>query len=88
MFADETQEAMTTSACPLCHAPMSGLATGRYCPRCTGRLLLDTALTEDEAGSRRSVGPCLGEYELGPELGRGAMGVVRWAWSIARGNRA
>ena len=57
---------------------MAGPAPGEYCPRCAGRLLLDTEVMATDADDwpARPAGPRLGEYELGPELGRGAMGVV------------
>jgi len=68
---------MNASACPRCHGPLNGPATDRYCPRCAGRLLLDTELVNDaEVPSASPSGLRLGDYELGAELGRGAMGVV------------
>jgi len=68
---------MTMSVCPRCQSPMSGSGQEAYCPRCAGRLLLGTS---DGGDSADSLPPKtilrLGEYELGAELGRGAMGVV------------
>ena len=63
---------------------MSGSDVVAYCPRCAGRLLLGTAHPVEEgrdgsppsALSPQSFTLRLGDYELGPELGRGAMGVV------------
>ncbi len=69
---------MSASLCPRCQSPLSGPAADEYCPRCAGRLLLGTAAASDtEAVPQVSATSSrLGEYELGPELGRGAMGVV------------
>ena len=50
-----------------------------YCPRCAGRLLLASVPDGAEAGhaAPSAHSPLrLGGYELGAELGRGAMGVV------------
>jgi WD40 repeat protein/tRNA A-37 threonylcarbamoyl transferase component Bud32 len=57
---------------------MSGAAAEAYCPRCAGRLLLDASPsgTEEEQPVASAALLCLGDYELGEELGRGAMGVV------------
>lgn len=68
---------MTVSVCPRCQSPMSGSDQEAYCPQCTGRLLLGT----NDGGDGADSPPLktilrLGEYELGAELGRGAMGVV------------
>ncbi len=51
---------------------------GQLCPRCAGHLILQSPLAEGD-GSRADFCAAairVGEYELGPELGRGAMGVV------------
>ncbi|HWN96000.1 MAG TPA: hypothetical protein VNT99_13265, partial [Methylomirabilota bacterium] len=63
---------------------MSGSGPDAYCPRCAGKLLLST--DDDGEGGPDDPQPStlisprsvlrLGEYELGAELGRGAMGVV------------
>ena len=57
---------------------MTEAAPGQYCPRCTGRLLLESGGGDDDTPAAPACPSCLrlGEYELGPELGRGAMGVV------------
>ncbi len=69
---------MTPSTCPGCGSPHMTPASGGYCPRCAGRLLLATTEAGGDAKdlSSRAAPLRLGEYELGPELGRGAMGVV------------
>ena len=69
---------MTTARCPHCQSQLMDSALGSYCPGCAGRVLVMTA---DQAGptaeNRAAVAALrLGEYELGAELGRGAMGVV------------
>ncbi len=69
---------MSAPVCPRCQGPMSRSDRAAYCPRCAGRLLLDTDRTGDAVGEPPGAGNVfrLGEYELGAELGRGAMGVV------------
>ena len=69
---------MSTSVCPQCRSPMTGKAAGQYCPRCAGRLLLESGGADDDTldAPPPPAGLRLGEYELGTELGRGAMGVV------------
>jgi serine/threonine protein kinase/WD40 repeat protein/DNA-directed RNA polymerase specialized sigma24 family protein len=69
---------MTTPLCPRCRSPMTGSVSSPYCARCAGRMLLDSAAAEDghEDAVPKQFAVRLGEYELGPELGRGAMGVV------------
>ena len=69
---------MNVSGCPRCHGPLVGASPDAYCPRCAGRLLLDTKVIVDdgEDAPAHPAGLRLGEYELGLELGRGAMGVV------------
>jgi len=56
--------------CPRCGQPVSAGWLGGLCPRCLSRTSLSTLI----AGS--PVRPRLGDYELGEELGRGAMGAV------------
>lgn len=71
---------MTLTRCPQCASPLPVTAAGEYCPRCAGRLLLAAADTEDSTTAPATSGTLrLGEYELGAELGRGAMGVVHRA---------
>lgn len=69
---------MTAAFCPRCRSPLTDSTAGNYCPRCAGRLLLDTDTTSGEPAEclPRAASHRLGEYELGAELGRGAMGVV------------
>ena len=69
---------MIASACPRCDGPLTGPASGGYCPRCAGQLLLDTKVIGDDGGDApvRPSGLRFSGYELGKELGRGAMGVV------------
>src|SRR5687767_11284266 len=55
---------MMKSQCARCGTP---LVSSQDCPRCVGRLLL---------AARDPVEAQLEDYELGAELGRGAMGVV------------
>jgi WD40 repeat protein len=59
-----------TEPCPRCGQPVSAGWLGGLCPRCLSRTSLSSLL----AGS--PVRPRLGDYELGEELGRGAMGAV------------
>lgn len=56
--------------CPRCGQTVSADWIGGLCPRCLSR----TSLSALIAGS--PVRPRLGDYELGEELGRGAMGAV------------
>lgn len=60
----------TPEPCPRCGQPVSAGWLGGLCPRCLSRTSLSTLI----AGS--PVRPRLGDYELGEELGRGAMGAV------------
>src|SRR5262245_12914824 len=68
---------MTTVVCPECAGPMTAGSGGLFCPRCAGRALLSATAEEEELEVSTSAAAFrAGEYTLGPELGRGAMGVV------------
>ncbi len=71
-------QASMNPICSRCNSPLARSVLGEHCPRCAGRLLLDTReeMESDTINSNPSTAPNLGEYELGAELGRGAMGVV------------
>lgn len=58
--------------CPRCGGGLTGTDANAYCPQCAGRLLLQLEPVGDEPNATQR----LGEYELGCELGRGAMGAV------------
>ncbi len=68
---------MTSSLCPRCRGPLSGPPKEAFCPRCAGQLLL-AAGPGESAGQTSACDATLrvGDFELGVELGRGAMGVV------------
>ncbi len=78
VVADEHETTMMATVCPRCASPLFVSALGEHCPRCTGRLLLNTSPAPHDSAEARwdTVTMRLGEYELGSELGRGAMGVV------------
>ena len=61
----------SNSTCPRCGQPVSGGWLGGLCPRCVSRTSLRSLL-----GGTPAARPRLGDYELGEELGRGAMGAV------------
>lgn len=65
--------------CPRCGQPVSNDRLGGLCPRCLSRTSLSSLMTA------APVRPRLGDYELGEELGRGAMGAVYRARQVSLG---
>lgn len=62
--------------CPRCGTVLAGSVTGGLCPRCMGVFLLESTPDDASAGDDAPSGIRFGDFELGEELGRGAMGVV------------
>jgi len=69
--------AAAPASCPRCGQPTRADRLGGLCPRCLTRTALWRKRVEAPAdGVGAASGVWFGPYELGPELGRGAMGAV------------
>jgi predicted Ser/Thr protein kinase len=62
--------------CPRCGTVLAGSVAGTLCPRCMGAFLMESTAEDVANGVEAPAGVRIGDFELGEELGRGAMGVV------------